>query len=173
MRRTPWTTYFWPGLPMFWSHGSWPGLALALGAAVLCDVLLLATFGWSELASWNGRMTLWAAFGAAWILACIWSVRQHRRQCEACVLDRDGFRQAIDHYLRGDYYQAEQILEGLLRLHARDLEARLMLATLLRRTGRADEALGQLDRLSRLEDAGKWELEIADERERLATLKAA
>lgn len=171
MRKTPWTTYLWPGLPLFWSYGSWPGLALALGAAVLCNVLLVTTFGWSELVSPNWRITLWVVFVAAWIVASVWSVR---RQRATGASDCDGFEEALDHYLRGDYYQAEQILDGLLRRNGRDLEARLMLATLLRRAGRPDEALEQLDVLSHLEGAGKWELEIADERERLeATLKAA
>ena len=35
----------------------------------------------------------------------------------------------MDYYLKGDNYQAEQILEGLLRRNVRDLDARLMLAT--------------------------------------------
>jgi Flp pilus assembly protein TadD len=74
---------------------------------------------------------------------------------------------ALDHYLKGDYYQAEQVLEGLLRQNIRDLEARLMLATLLRHAGRGDEARRQLETLARFEGAGKWELEIQAERQLL------
>jgi hypothetical protein len=169
MRRTPWTSYLWPGLPQLWSYGSWSGLALALGAAAVFDVLLLASFGWSELIDRNWRIAWWAAFGVAWAAAVCWSISQCRRQ--AAVRDgepeNDSFAEAMDHYLKGDYYQAEQILEGLLRRNDHDLEARLMLATVLRRARRCDEAREQLDVLARLEGAGKWELEIQDEQERL------
>ena len=170
MRRTPWTTYLWPGLPQLWSYGSWSGLALALGAAGMFDVLLLASFGWSELIDPNWRISLWAAFGVVWAAAVGWSIRQCGRQAAVWgpMPENDPFAAALDHYLKGDYYQTEQILERLLRRNVRDLEARLMLATLLRRTGRRDEAARQLDLLGRLEGAGKWELEIEDERERLA-----
>ncbi len=105
-----------------------------------------------------------------WAAAVGWSIGQCRRQAAVWgqVPENDPFAAALDHYLKGDYYQTEQILEGLLRRNVRDLEARLMLATLLRRTGRRDEAARQLDLLGRLEGAGKWEMEIEDERERLA-----
>ena len=68
-------------------------------------------------------------------------------------------------YLKGDNYQAEQILEGLLRRNIRDLDARLMLATLLRRAKRIDEATQHLDMLVRFEGTEKWELEIQQERD--------
>jgi hypothetical protein len=170
MRRTPWTTYLWPGLPQLWSYGSWWGLALAIAAAAAFDGLLLATFGWSELVSQDWRIALWVLFASAWAVAAVWSAAQCRRQVAVWghTPESDPFANALDHYLKGDYYQAEQILEGLLRRNARDLEARLMSATLLRRTGRRVEAARQLDQLARLEGAGKWKLEIEDERQRLA-----
>ena len=142
---------------------------MALGAAGLLDLLLLASFGWSELIGPNWRISLWAAFGVVWAAAVGWSIGQCRRQAAAWgqTPENDPFAAAQDHYLKGDYYQTEQILEGLLRRNARDLEARLMLATLLRHADRRDEAARQLDLLGRLEGAGKWELEIEDERERL------
>ena len=73
--------------------------------------------------------------------------------------------------MKGDYYRAEHVLEGLLRRNLRDVDARLMLATLLRHTGRLDEAAGELDALARLEGAGKWELEMRREREFLTEAK--
>jgi cytochrome c-type biogenesis protein CcmH/NrfG len=73
--------------------------------------------------------------------------------------------------LKGDYYQAEHVLEELLRRNLRDVDARLMLATLLRHTGRLDEAAGQLDTLVRLEGASKWQWEIEQERDLLAEAK--
>jgi hypothetical protein len=166
MRRTPWTTYLWPGLPQVWSYGSWPGLAVALGAAAVLDVLLVVSFGWTELIGRDLRSALWSGLAAAWIVAAAWSLWQCRRRAARCTFEPedDPFAKAVDHYLKGDFYQAEQILEDLLRRNIRDTDARLMLATLLRHAGRLDEAARQLDTLSRFEDARKWEVEIQKER---------
>lgn len=174
MRRMPWTIYMWPGLPLICFHGSWSGLALALGAAAVLDALLLVSFGWTELIGRNLRNTFWVAFVVAWIVAIVWSRNQCRRQAAVCSLQpkEDSFGQAVDYYLKGDGYQAEQILEGLLRRNIRDLDARLMLATLLRHDGRLDEATRQLDTLAHFEGVGKWELEIQEERDLLAEAKA-
>jgi hypothetical protein len=173
MRRMPWTTYLWPGLAQLWEYGSWSGLALAVGMAAVLDVLLLVSFGWSELIGQGLRTALWVAFAAGWLFAAGWSMRQCGRRA---AIGSDGphedvFSKAVDHYLKGDYFQAEQVLEGLLRQNIRDLDARLMLATLLRHAGRFDEATGQLDTLARFEGAGKWELEIRQERTLLAEAK--
>ena len=173
MREMRWTTCLWPGLPQLWTYGTWSGLALALGTAALLDLLLLVSFGWSELVDQSVRNTLWAAFGVFWVVAVGWSARQCRRRAAAGTLDprKDPFAEALDLYLKGDYYQAEHVLEGLLRRNLRDVDARLMLATLLRHTGRLDEAAGQLDTLARFEGAGKWELEMRRERELLREAK--
>ncbi len=169
MRRMRWITYLWPGLPQLRTDGSWSGLVLALAAATLLDLVVLASFGWTELISQNLRITSWAALGVFWILASGWSIKTVRRQAEVAdpQPDEDQFAEAVDYYLKGDYYQTEHVLERLLRNNLRDVDARLMLATLMRHTGRLDEAAGQLDTLSRFDGADKWALEIQKERERL------
>jgi hypothetical protein len=173
MSRMRWTTCLWPGLPQLWAYGSWGGLALAIGTGVVLDLLLLGSVGWSELIGPGLRSALWAAFGVCWVIAAGWSARECRRWIAAGALDprEDPFAEALDYYLKGDYYQAEHLLEGLLRRNLRDLDARLMLATLLRHTGRLNEAIRQLDTLARFEGAGKWELEMRRERELLAEAK--
>jgi len=173
MRRMPWTTYLWPGLPQIWLFGEWPGLGLALAAACVLDVLLVVSFGWSELIDRHWRIALWGAFAAAWVAAAAWSVGYCRRRAETCNLpsEQDSFGAAVEQYLKGNHYEAEQILGGLLRRNARDIEARLMLATLLRRVGRRDEAARHLDALEHFEAAAKWALEIEEERALLAEAK--
>jgi hypothetical protein len=173
MRRTPWTTCLWPGLSQLWAYGSWWGLALAIAAAGFLDLLLLVSFGWCELIDPSLRNILWGAFGVSWIVAAVGSAKVCRRHEAAGRIDpgEDPFGKALDFYLQGDYRQTEQILEGLLRRNMRDLEARLMLATLLRRAGRFDDAARQLDTLAKFEGAGKWELESQQERELLAEAK--
>ena len=175
MRKPPWITYVWPGLPQVWAYGNWSGLALALGAAGVFDVLLLVSFGWSELIGPSWRITLWVGFIAAWAVTVGWSARQCRRltAVEDVKPGEDPFGKALEHYLKGDYYQTERILESVLRRNIRDIDARLLLATALRRDKRFEEAERQLDALVKFEDAGRWELEIQDERDFLAEAKAA
>ena len=84
---------------------------------------------------------------------------------------KDLFRQSLDHYLQGNWFEAQRALGCLLRKNRRDVEARLMLATLLRHTGRPEEAARQLEVLVRLDEARKWELEIRHEWNMLAAAR--
>ncbi|HOM17750.1 MAG TPA: hypothetical protein PK777_02195 [Thermoguttaceae bacterium] len=59
-----------------------------------------------------------------------------------------------------------------MRENPRDVEARLMIATLFRHTRRWEEASRQLDQLERLEASRAWTLEIHRERERIRQAKA-
>jgi len=169
MRAAPWTTCLWPGLPQVWSYGSWTGLAVALIAAAVLNVLLLISFGWSELIGPGWRSALWAMLAAGWAAAALWSARLARRDATATETASagDAYGHGLDHYLKGDYYQAERVFAALLRENPRDIDARLMLATLWRRTGRLDEAAEQLGLLRRTEGGEKWALEIEDEQEKL------
>lgn len=173
MRRMRQIACLWPGLPQLWAFGSWSGLFLALVTAILLDLMILISFGWSELIGENWRITGWVAFGVFWIVASAWSVKTYRRRAAVESPDRreDNFSEAVDHYLKGDYYQTEHVLGELLLQNLRDVDARLMLATLMRHTGRFDEAVGELDTLTRFEGADKWELEIQHERKLLAEAK--
>ncbi len=167
------TTLLWPGLAELWVVGRWSALAVALVAAIAVDVLLLLTVGWSELVGPSLRMALWGGFGVLWVITVGWSLRRWRNSSNT---SDDSFPIALDHYLCGDYYQAERVLGGLLRRDIRDIEARLMLATLFRHTGRLTEAAEELDTLGRYEGAVRWKWEVAREREfltRAKELKAA
>lgn len=170
MRRMRWTMYLWPGLPQLWLYGSWSGLFLAISTAAVLDLLLLVSFGWSELIGPGVRSAFWAMLGVFWVGGVVWSTREcgRRETVKKLNSQEDLFGEALDHYLKGDYYQAEHVLEGLLRRNLRDVDARLMLATLLRHTERFDEATHQLDTLAHFEDADKWELEMRQERKLLA-----
>jgi len=78
----------------------------------------------------------------------------------------------MEYYLQGQWFEAEKSLVQLLRQNPRDVEARLMIATLFRRTRRWDEALRQLDQLERLEASQAWALEIQRERALIEQVKA-
>ncbi len=173
MRRMRKAMYLWPGLPQLWSRGDWYALAVAATAAAVLNVLLVATFGWSELIAPATRNALWIGMFTAWTAATVATGIWHRRCDPPESLDSstDCFSRAMEFYLKEDHFQTERVLSGLLRRDRRDIEARLMLATLMRHTGRFDEATGQLNRLVRIEGAEKWELEIRRERELLAEAK--
>ena len=171
MRRMPWATYLWPGLPQLWDSGFWSGLVLAAGFALLLNLLLLASFVWIELLSSLHLRLGWLAAGSLWIGSAVISKRYGisgryggRMASSSTASAEVLFREALSEYLQGSWFEAESILGRLLHQNQRDVEARLLLATLLRHTGRRPEALDQLERLERLRDAQLWAQEIAAER---------
>lgn len=174
MERRHWMCYFWPGLPQL-LQGSWRGLGLALLGAVFFNLALLSTFVWKEwLPEW-GRSALWGGIVLLWGGSALANYPLRRKlpppensshPSNALFLD------AIELYLQGQWFEAERKLISLLRENPRDVEARLMIATLFRHTRRWEEALRQLDQLERLEASRAWALEIHRERERIRQAKA-
>jgi len=168
--RTRWALLLWPGLPQTWLSASSVGLMVAVLAAGLLNLALAATLLWSELlpealrtALWLLVAMLWGGSGAvAWRVVSRGGSSREQPGCDAM------FHRAMEQYLKGDWFETEKTLRKLLRYDPRDVDARLMLATLLRHVGRLDEALAELEGLSRLEPAQKWELEIRRERELIA-----
>ncbi len=155
---------------------------MAVGFTALANTMLLASLVWREWLSGDALRIGYAALAVIWLTAW-WLSRTQRREARAettvdglpdaaetnarrSQLD-EMFREAQLRYLVNDWIAAEQELLKLLKQDARDVEARLMLATLWRHQGRREEALRQLDRLERLEAADKWREEIAAERLRL------
>jgi hypothetical protein len=142
-------------------------LALAAGFAVLFDLLVVASYVWVELFSPRELRLGWMAAGVVWGAAAILSLGFCDASPTSTLAER-WYREALREYLQGSWFEAEALLRRLLRSYPRDVEGRLLLATLLRRTKRPDEALDELDRLDRLRDAARWSREIADERQRIA-----
>ena len=172
MGRTPWAAYLWPGLPQLWLRGSWSALAVAVGAAGLVNLALASSLVWSELLPELVRIGAWVAVAALWAGSAAfsrWAQRRTTTRQETSRTD-DAYLEATEHYLKGNWFEAECHLRELLRRDARDLEAGLMLATLLRHTARLGEAAQQLDRLQRLDGWERWAMEIGRER---AYLEAA
>ncbi|HEY4760401.1 MAG TPA: tetratricopeptide repeat protein [Thermoguttaceae bacterium] len=173
MGKTPWAMYLWPGLPQLWRNGSWSALVVAIAAAAMLNVVMVGSFAWTELIDDDVRNPLWVSLGILWIAAALVSVVQLRRQTakKEITSSDDPFSQAVEFYLKGDYYQVERLLHKLLGKNTRDLDARLLLATMLRHMGRIDEAEKQLDQLLLYEGSEKWELEIERERGLLVEAK--
>lgn len=172
MGRMAWAVYLWPGLPHLWKRGAWSGLAVAVGFALVLNLALVSSLVWTELEplGTGNRIYVWLGVAIFWIgSATIGAIGDHRRDKIRKDADADdSFAEALDHYLQQNWHEAERCLVRLLRRDPRDVDARLMLATVLRRAGRIEESAGQLDRLGRMEGSRKWEHEIAQQRRWLA-----
>jgi hypothetical protein len=169
MVRMPWATYLWPGLPQLWQQGRWSALALAVGYGLLVNLALMASFVWVELLTPLWLRLLWFVIGSTWAAAAAatawygWGVAPRKANSAEAM-----FREALTEYLKENWFEAERTLLKLLEAHPGDVEARLLLATLLRHNQRHREALGQLARLELLRDASRWALEIGAEKQLLA-----
>ncbi len=166
--RLPLWLGLWPGLPQLWLHGRFAGLAAAIGFAVLLDFVLATSLVWTEI--WEPRVALswWAGVGTVWCVGFAWWGASGRRQGECLpVAAGDLFPLALTEYLRGNWFEAERLVADMLRATPSDVEARLLRVSILRRTGKRDEARRLLDVLSHTAGATKWQFEMGRERERL------
>ncbi|HJT33629.1 MAG TPA: hypothetical protein VJ783_16405 [Pirellulales bacterium] len=168
--RIPRLCCLWPGLPQLWIAGDWSGLALAVGFACLVNLLLLTSLHWTEWLDTGLKIAGWTAVSVLWCASAVsgWRWMSRQKQSAARASEQDLFPRALGEYLKGNWYEAEVVCHDLLRRAVGDVEARLLLATLLRRTRRFPEAHGQLEQLTRLDAAAAWEAEIASEYERLS-----
>ena len=170
MRRLSWMRYAWPGLPQLWLRCAASGLVLALGCAVVLNLLLVSSFVWEDLLSAQAKAAGWVLVFGIWVAAGVGSYCRRSRPADDAVPQREGpvFAEALDEYLAGNWPKAEFVLRRLVRRDSRDVDARLMLATICRHTDRPAEAEARLDELTTFDRAEKWEMEIRRERELLA-----
>ncbi len=175
MERGGWFRYLWPGLPQL-LQGSWWGLGWALVGAALLNLTVLSTFIWKEWFPEWAKPLLWGSIILLWsgsaLASSSWNrllpSLSHPSPAPSNLL----FVEATEFYLQAQWFEAEKRLIQLLRQNPRDVEARLMIATLFRHTRRWDEALRQLDQLERLEASQAWALEIYRERALIQQAKA-
>ena len=183
MRSMAW----WPGLTNLWYRGEIYSLAIALLFASLLNIALLATLIWPEwaaivfsawsspnwFATWFIR-SLWGllAFAAMWTFAASFFSTSTIRASLPSVECDNLLAVAQSDYLRGQYFEAEATLHRILSTGQEDVEAALLLASILRRTGRFRQALDCLERLERLDRSQLWISEIAAERRRCAVSPA-
>jgi len=161
------TLFCWPGLAGLWQRGHWPSLVLAVAFSLVLNLALVSTFVWPGIFNsvliwviWPIVLTVWLVFG------CI-SWRHSQAEPVGVEVsdefDATLFIQAQTEYLKGEYRQAELLLRKQLKAYPRDAEARLLLASLYRRTSRAENAAEQLKSLQKLDERVSWEFEIQRE----------
>jgi hypothetical protein len=159
------STLLWPGLPWLWLRGSRAGLLVAVAFAIVLDTAIVSSWVWTELVEVEVAAGLWASAGAIWLLGTLSAVSAFP---PPLVLTQDAatekmFVEARDAYLARDWLSAETKLLALLTLRPVDGEAQLLLASLLRRVGRTQEAKKALAKLVRSDTGLRWQSAVLRE----------
>lgn len=179
----------WPGLAQLWLRGTWSSLALAIGFSVLLNVALVATFVWPTLLGETFPVFAWTAIAVIWICSAVVSYRMIGlwsgppvMAANAKVADNEDFllenechtlfNRAQGEYLKGNWIEAEALLKRQLSSNERDVESRLLLATLFRHTRQWDLAENELETMQRFDASVHWQFEIQRERELIHQFKA-
>ncbi len=184
----------WPGLAQLWLRGSYLALIGAIGFSLVLNVALVSTFLWPKLLGDLFPAIAWPIIFLVWLIST-WisfnaveqlsappkmSSEVERNDFSAeksrsinCDNDTDLnrepshtlFNRAQREYLKGHWAEAETLLKQRLEQAERDIEARLLLATLFRHNGRFEDAIHQLERMNRFDDSVHWSFEIQRERQ--------
>ena len=160
----------WPGAGGVYRQGGWSFLTIALlFGFVLCSVVTLNWY-WSELLTGMLRLGTYVMLGGVWLVLSSQGARLEKHGIHLRLPpppDKDTLADAQQHYLQGNWFEAECCLSILLKKNPWDIEAMLMLATLYRHKERYDESEYLLRELERLEDAAHWKFEIRLEKRKL------
>jgi hypothetical protein len=181
MRGLRWTASLWPGFGRAWADGRWHGLAWAVAFSVALNGALLATLGRGEVLGFSpsppAAIVAWLLVLSLWAIG-IWRERSGAQVIAAAVEPAQQaeleavFTEAQQEYLRGHWLEAELLVARLLNGNPRDVEARLLLASIQRRTQRMSQAMATLRRLAAGDDATKWLPEIEVELNQIEQLAA-
>ena len=173
MRWGPLLLCGWPGLTGLWYRGQMSSLLVAIGFSILLNLALVTSFLWPwslgetfPAVAWPTIFLVWAT--SAWIayhrLTDVMSVPTSEKVADPERPDTL-FIQAQREYLGGHWEEAESLLRMRIEKAPRDVEARLLLVTLLRHTRRLDQARLQLSDMTRYDEALEWEFEVDRERQ--------
>ena len=158
----------WPGLPGLWYRGQMSSLLVAIGFAVLLNLTLVSSFLWPwslgetfPAVAWPMIFLIWGT--SAWVayyrVTDVMAVPTSEKVADPERPDTL-FNQAQREYLGGHWEEAESLLNRRIENAPRDVESRLLLATLFRHTRRLNKAQEQLSEMQRYDEALEWEFEI-------------
>jgi tetratricopeptide (TPR) repeat protein len=170
----------WPGLPGLWQRGHTSSLVIAVGFAVLLNLALISTFLWPRVLGEAFPIVSWPVLLLTWSTSILFSYKSMPvwEQTPKIAAAEGGkqsdvlFIRAQQEYLKGDWEEAERLLRRCLEIWPRDIEARLLLATLLRHSRRLFDASEELAHLLKFDESINWISEIRRE-EKLIQIIAA
>jgi len=179
MRLSLWIASLWPGFVRAWVQGRWEGLVLAAAFAAALNSAFVTTFVWRQEPAAGGTTAAiaWVLVLGFWAYGIVWlrhdlpglsSVHGSEANPEHEAL----FCEAQHKYLKGHWLEAETLVARLLGKRPADIESRLLLASIQRRSKRWNEARKTLVELQEAPAAGKWLLEIETELQQIEELEA-
>lgn len=141
-------------------------LATALFFSLLLDGFLIVNFYWTAYITPNQRNVLAAALVLAWLLLTVGeSIYLRYLQSQELPANRDEtYKQAVVLYLQRNWSGVESLVLPYLQKHPKDIEMRLLQATMYRHTERYEEAALLLDKLQLLNGSTNWYAEIEAEK---------
>jgi hypothetical protein len=155
-------------------------LLVAIGFSILLNLALVSSFIWPwslgetfPFVAWPMIFLIWGT--SSWIayngLTDVMSVPTSEK---VAVPERPDtlFIQAQREYLGGHWEEAESLLMRQIENVPRDMEARLLLATLFRHTRRLNMARDQISAIQRFDEAFEWEFEIDRELQLIDLIEA-
>jgi hypothetical protein len=168
MSRSQWIASLWPGFTRAWVFGKWEGVLLAgLFAAALNTALLTTFVSGKTIQNSAVIASAWVAVLGFLTVGFWWRARDLSRmrltKQSSANRDESLLIEAQQNYLKGHWIEAESIVVQMLALDSADIEARLLLASVQRRTLRPAEARRTLAELQSHPAATKWQLEIESE----------
>ncbi|MDR2346954.1 MAG: hypothetical protein LBE18_12910 [Planctomycetaceae bacterium] len=168
--------FFWPGYKGIVCYGYLSFLVTALVFAFILDLFLIVNFYWTDQITVAQRNIILLCLVVIWfILSSFSHFRLRQFELISAGMHEDKFKEALIHYLRGNWYEVEMFIMPRLKYNPNDVETLLLQATLYRHTERYSEALQILDKLLLLNGSNKWFAEIETEkiliREKLKAIK--
>jgi hypothetical protein len=167
------TIAFWPGLPELWYRGELRSLSISIIFAVSFNMAILGTFVWPLwFDSWMIRL-LWCALIFASCFSFFYSRKSWAKINGTSVKDSNSNQRFVDaqrQYLHGNYFEAEAIIQKILADGHQDIEAVLLLVSILRRTRRCQQALQWIERIKLCEKASFWMRELQAEKQQVEAL---
>lgn len=170
----------WPGLPGLWYRGQTSSLLLAVGFSILLNLALVSTFLWPwslgetfPLVAWPIILLIWIT--SAWVAYKTlpdWVSVPKIATPDTPQRSDTLFIRAQQEYLRGHWPESETMLRRCLHNWPRDIEARLLLATLLRHTRRLYDASAELENLLKYDESINWISEIRREQKLIELITA-
>lgn len=179
MRWGPLLLCSWPGLARLWYRGYWSSLLVAIGFSILVNIALVSSFLWPWSLGDTFPFVVWPVILAVWTASARISYRnlpdlmavgqppgETMGDASATL-----FIQAQREYLKGHWTESESLLTRRLDRQPRDIEARLLLATLYRHQRQMQKATSELLNLERFDESIHWEFEIRRERELIELIR--
>ncbi|MEL7497399.1 MAG: hypothetical protein AAFN77_07285 [Planctomycetota bacterium] len=165
----------WPGLAGLWFRGNVASLLVAVGFSVLLNLALVTSFLWPWSLGEMFPLVAWPIIFMVWTVSAIVAYQRLPDLMAVPTSEKVAdqrppdtlFIQAQVEYLRGHWQESASLLHQQIGRVPRDIESRLLLATLKRHMRNFEDARQQLDEIEKFDESLEWVFEMARERDLL------